>query len=97
MAMNPFDDQTLTLAFPGAALGAMPAGSGGDASKADDETRAALEAAELEGTYRSASSLAYDDVIDPRELRNRLIDGLDLSEGRRGTERGPLARVGALP
>ncbi len=97
MAMNPFDDQTLSLAFPGATLGAMPAGSGGDASKADDETRAALEAAELDGTYRSAGSLAYDDVIDPRTLRDRLIQGLDLAAGRAADVRAPLGRIGSLP
>ena len=35
MGMNPFDHQTLSLAFPGATLGAMPASGGASASGAD--------------------------------------------------------------
>jgi hypothetical protein len=27
--------------------------------------------------------MGYDEIIDPRELRNALIEGLDLLEGRR--------------
>ncbi len=97
MAMNPFDGQTLSLAFPGATLGAMPSGAGGAAAKVDDATQAALEAAELEASYHAASGLAYDDVIDPRELRNRLIEGLDLAAGRATEAPSPVPRWGALP
>jgi hypothetical protein len=32
-----------------------------------------------------AEGLTYDDVIDPRELRNALIAGLELLEGRRSS------------
>jgi acetyl-CoA carboxylase carboxyltransferase component len=95
MAMNPFDGQTLSLAFPGVTLGAMPAGGGGAASKADDSTQASLDARELEGPWKTASSLGFDDVIDPRELRNALIRALRLA-GTRGPL-GPVARVGILP
>ena len=95
MAMNPFDGQTLSLAFPGVTLGAMPAGGGGAASKADASTQAALDARELEGPWKTASSLGFDDVIDPRELRNALIRALRLA-GTRGPL-GPVARVGILP
>lgn len=38
MAMNPFDQQTISLAFPSATLGAMPSGGGGTASHADSDT-----------------------------------------------------------
>ena len=34
MAMNPFDGQTITLAFPSITLGALPAGSGREAASA---------------------------------------------------------------
>lgn len=57
MAMNPYDHQTLSLAFPGVTLAAMPSGA---------------EA----GPYRTAHTMGYDDVIDPRELRNALLVGL---------------------
>jgi hypothetical protein len=64
MAMNPYDDQTLILAFPGVELAAMPA------------------EAEGAGPWRSAHTLGYDDVIDPRELRNALLTGLRLASAR---------------
>jgi len=82
MAMNPFDDQTISLAFPSVTLGAMPAGSGGDASGADAETQAALNAAETTGAYKAADAMNYDEVIDPRDLRNVLLAALDLATGR---------------
>jgi acetyl-CoA carboxylase carboxyltransferase component len=83
MAMNPFDAQTTTLAFPGARLGAMPAESGADAAGIEPDVRALLEHAELGGAYAAADRLSYDDVIDPRDLRNELLAALSLSRGRR--------------
>ncbi len=82
MAMNPFDGQTLCLALPGAALGAMPAQGGGQAAKADAATRDALAANELGGPYRVADNMAFDEIIDPRQLRNALLDGLELARSR---------------
>jgi acetyl-CoA carboxylase carboxyltransferase component len=97
MAMNPFDDQTISLAFPGATLGAMPARGGGAASKADDARQAMLDAAELGGPYRVAASMGFDEIIDPRELRNALIRALGLCEGRQRVASGPRRRPGTLP
>ena len=79
MAMNPFDAQTTTLAFPGVRLGAMPAESGADAAGIEPDVRALMEHAELGGAYASADRLSYDDVIDPRELRNELLRALVLT------------------
>ena len=31
-----------------------------------------------------AAGMVYDDIIDPRELRNALLEGLALAEGRLG-------------
>jgi acetyl-CoA carboxylase carboxyltransferase component len=84
MAMNPFDAQTTTLAFPGARLGAMPAESGADAAGIEPDVRALLEHAELGGAYAAADRLSYDDVIDPRDLRDELLAALRLTRGRRG-------------
>jgi acetyl-CoA carboxylase carboxyltransferase component len=84
MAMNPFDAQTTTLAFPGARLGAMPAESGADAAGIEPDVRALLEHAELGGAYAAADRLSYDDVIDPRDLRNELLAALSLTRGRHG-------------
>ncbi len=87
MAMNPFDGQTTTLAFPGARLGAMPAESGADAAGIEPDVKALLQHAELGGAYAAADRLSYDDVIDPRALRDELLAALALSRGRR--EDGP--------
>lgn len=97
MAMNPFDDQTLSIAFPGATLGAMPAASGGRAANAEEEEQAALDALQQGGPYPVASTLGFDEVIDPRELRNVLLAGLRLAAGRTQGAKQPLARVGFLP
>src|SRR5581483_5931216 len=82
MGMNPFDRQTLSLAFPIGRLGAMPASGAGEAAKADDELQGQLTASELGGAYGPADSMSYDDVIDPRELRNRLLHALRLARNR---------------
>jgi acetyl-CoA carboxylase carboxyltransferase component len=97
MAMNPFDAQTVSLAFPGVTLGAMPAAGGGAASKADAATQAALDQGEQAGPWRIASTLGFDDVIDPRELRNALLRALALASGRFAGPFAPVARVGVLP
>ncbi|MFO7590398.1 MAG: carboxyl transferase domain-containing protein [Acidimicrobiia bacterium] len=97
MAMNPFDAQTVTYAFPGARLGAMPAESGADAARLEPDARAVLEHAELGGAYSSADTLSYDEIIEPSELRDALLDGLALSESRRRSPAEPAAHRGVLP
>jgi len=83
MAGTPFDRQTITYAFPAVTLTSMPAASGGRAAKLDAEAQAAAEEEQRAGAYRLAHGLGVDEVIDPRELRNALLAGLMLSEGRR--------------
>ena len=97
MAMNPYDDQTLSYAFPGATMGAMGSEGASDAVGADDDTRAKLREAELKSSYRSVSGLGFDELIDPRDLRNAILDGLDLSERRRAGAAEPVARIGITP
>ena len=91
MAMNPFDGQTITLAFPSITLGAMPAGS--EASAVSDQAeRSRLAQEQARASVNAANRLAYDAVIDPRELRNALLAGLALAAGRRhGRARHPEA------
>jgi acetyl-CoA carboxylase carboxyltransferase component len=88
MAMNPFDGQTITLAFPSITLGALPAGSEASAV-ADPEERARLAAEQARASVVAAARLSYDDVIDPRELRNALLAALTLAEGRQSAPRRP--------
>jgi acetyl-CoA carboxylase carboxyltransferase component len=97
MAMNPFDDQTVALALPGARLGAMPADGGAEAARVDMDTKALLEHAELGGAYSSADTMSYDEVVAPAELRNALLDALRLTAARRRLPVQPLALPGVLP
>ena len=83
MAMNPFDAQTTSLALPGARLGALPAETGSDAAGVEADVQALLEHADLGGAYAAADRMSYDDVIDPRQLRNELLRALGLTSARR--------------
>lgn len=97
MGQNAFDDQTVSLSLPGVTLGGIPAGVGAATSRADDTTRDALLAAEGSGPWRLASSATYDDVIDPRELRDVLLASLRTLAVRRSGLPAPAARPGHLP
>lgn len=97
MAMNPFDGQTLSLALPAVTLGSLPVASGADSAKLDDATRARLEAEQTGGSFHVADRMVYDDVIDPRELRNALLRGLTLSVGRNAQACSPRRFSGITP
>ncbi len=93
MGMNPFDGQTLNLAYPGVSFGAMPARGADEATGADEQTKAALREAELSSGYRSAASLSIDDVIDPAETRNMLLSGLQIASARLENPVSPKSRT----
>ncbi len=84
MAHMPHDRQTLTLALPSANIATMPARSGGKAAKLDDEIQGKIERAQRAGPYGLADRLGIDEVVDPRELRNALIRGLEMTGMRAG-------------
>jgi len=80
MAMNPFDQQTVTLAFTGISLGGLPALGGAAAAKASETERERMGDRQS-GAWSAADNLGYDRVIDPRELRNELIHALRIRNG----------------
>jgi acetyl-CoA carboxylase carboxyltransferase component len=82
MAHMPHDLQTLTLALPSANIATMPAQSGGRTANLDDETREKIERAQRGGPYGLADRLGIDEVVDPRELRNALLQGLAMTSMR---------------
>jgi len=82
MGQNPCDGQTLVLAFPSVTMGAMPAASGGRSAKLDDDTQAEVERRQEAGPWGMAAAMTYDEVIDPRKLRNALLSGLALASER---------------
>ena len=93
MAMNPFDDQTATFAFPGISLAAMPAEGGSQAANLDDSEKDAVIKAQMQSTWMTADNLAYDDIIDPRDLRNVLLRALTMFP-RRGNRLLPGPGIG---
>jgi acetyl-CoA carboxylase carboxyltransferase component len=97
MGMLGFNGQTASYAFPGATLGAMPASGSSKATHADEDTTVLLRQAELESSYKSARGLGYDDLIDPRDLRDVLLAGLEIVVARRDAAPSPVRRVGYLP
>lgn len=97
MAMNPFDGQTLALALPAVTLGSLPVASGASSAKLDDATSARIEAEQLNGAFQMADRMVYDEVIDPRDLRNALLRGLTLSAGRCAQARSPRRFSGITP
>lgn len=97
MAMNPFDRQTAVYAFPSITLGAMPVSGVADSAKLDEATRARLEAEQAGSAYHLADGMKYDDVIDPRDLRNALLNGLALTEARAAQADGPVQNRGIFP
>ena len=97
MAMNPHDSQTLSFAFPAATVGAMGAAGAGRAVGADERTGQDLRQAEEESAHRSASALSFDEVIDPRDLRNAILAALEVSAKRRSQPCEPKARTGITP
>ena len=97
MGMIPFDGQSASFALPGATLGAMGASAMSRATGADVDEAERLRRAELEASYHSAGSLGFDELIDPREIRNVLLHALERALFRRQVAPEPVARVGILP
>jgi acetyl-CoA carboxylase carboxyltransferase component len=97
MAMISFDQQSATFAYPGATLGVMGAGAMSRATGADSDEAADLRAAELGASYRSASTLGVDELIDPRETRDALLQGLQRGLWRRQAAAEPVSRTAITP
>ncbi|MDQ1461315.1 MAG: methylmalonyl-CoA decarboxylase subunit alpha [Actinomycetota bacterium] len=97
MGMNPFDGQTISLSFPAITLGALPASSGAASAKLTAEEAAQIAEEQSAAAFRSASGMGYDDVLDPRDLRNALLHGLTLSENRARGPFRPVRHAGILP
>jgi len=97
MGMIPFDGQSGVFAFPGATMGAMGAAAMSRATGADVDEAEALRRTELEASYRSASTLGFDELIAPPEIRNVLLHSLERALFRRQVPAEPKARIGIAP
>jgi len=72
MGMNPWDHQAISLALPCIQLGGVPAIGGAEAAHANEEEAARLRAVQS-GAWVPADAMAFDKIVDPRELRNEII------------------------
>jgi acetyl-CoA carboxylase carboxyltransferase component len=75
MGMNPWDQQVISLALPSVSLGGVPAIGGAEAARAS-----AVDAEKMQdvqsGAWVPADAMAFDKVIDPRNMRDELISVL---------------------
>ena len=99
--------QTLVLAWPGAILGSLPAPSSVLAAHAE-EIKAAADPEALKqklldrysqctGPFHAAAKANIDDVIDPRETRQRIIAALARTRAHRSPNPEPVYRRGIMP
>jgi len=75
MGMNPFDRQAISLALPSVSLGGVPAIGGAAAAKSSVEDAQRMQTVQS-GAWVPADAMAFDKVIDPRDLRNEIISVL---------------------
>ncbi len=97
MGMIPFDGQSGVFGFPGATMGAMGAAAMSRARGSDEDEAAMLRRREIEASYVSAKGLGFDELIDPREIRNVLLDSLERALNHRQAPAEPVARIGIAP
>ncbi|HEX2286707.1 MAG TPA: carboxyl transferase domain-containing protein [Mycobacterium sp.] len=97
MSLLGFDDQVATFAYPGATMGAMSAAALSKASHAAEDVEAKLRKAEVEASFRSASHLGFDDLIDPRETRDALLHALQRGLSSRQAAPEPVSRTVITP
>ena len=97
MSMIGFDGQSAVFAFPGATMGAMGAAAMSRSRGSDVDEAEMLRSMELEASYRSAESLGFDELIDPRQTRNVLLHSLERALHRRQAAPEPVARIGIAP
>jgi acetyl-CoA carboxylase carboxyltransferase component len=97
MSLLSFDGQGATFAYPGATMGAMSAAALSKASHAGDDLTAKLRDAELQASFRSAESMGFDELIDPRETRDALLATLRRGLSSRQAAAEPVSRTVIMP
>jgi acetyl-CoA carboxylase carboxyltransferase component len=97
MGMIGFDNQSAVFAFPGATMGAMGAAAMSRSRGSDVDEAELLKKMELEASYRSAMGFGFDELIDPREIRNVLLHSLERALYQRQAPPEPVARVAITP
>lgn len=97
MALIGFDGQVATFAYPGATLGAMGASASSEAIRADREVARTLQEAESQTSYRSAGGLGFDELVDPVDTRNVVLQALTRALSARQAAPEPVCRPPITP
>jgi acetyl-CoA carboxylase carboxyltransferase component len=97
MGLAGFNGQAATFAYPGATLGAMGAGAQRSAMGADDDVEAALREAELAASYGAAATLGLDELLDPTETRDALVEAIARAVSARQAPPQPVMRQAITP
>ena len=98
MGMIPFDGQSAVFAFPGATMGAMGAAAmsrsrGLRRRRSGDAARRARSRRRTDRRRR----FGFDELIDPREIRNVLLHSLERALHRRQAPAEPVAASASHP
>ena len=75
MGMNPWDNQAISIALPSVSLGGVPAIGGDIAAKASEEEANKMKEIQS-GAWVPADSMAFDKIVNPKDLRNEIINVL---------------------
>lgn len=97
MSLLGFDGQSATFGYPGAGLGAMSAAALSRAAKADADLAQSLRDDELRASLSSAENFGFDELIDPRETRDALLDALRRGLASRAQAAQPVRRTAIWP
>jgi acetyl-CoA carboxylase carboxyltransferase component len=105
VAMNgPGGGQTTTLVWPSAEFGALPVEGGVDAGyrrsiEADADAREKLEERfrAFGSPFEAAKVFNFDELIDPRDTRPRIVRALRRARARRAQSTGPWTYHGIVP
>ena len=81
MGMNPWDRQAISLALPGVSLGGVPALGAAMAMGADDDEAQRMQSGQT-GAWVPADAMAFDRVIDPRDLPGEIAAAMNRSQPR---------------
>lgn len=72
MGMNPWDKQAISLALPSVSLGGVPAIGSSAVAKLDAQESERIREIES-GAWVPADSMAFDKIVDPKDLRAELV------------------------
>ena len=97
MGMIGFDNQSAVFALPGATMGAMGAAAMSRSRGSDVDEAELLQQDGARGVVPLGAGFGFDELIDPREIRNVLLHSLERALYQRQAPAEPVLRVAITP